>query len=444
MPPNPMYSAHLEYAPTFRWGGREWGEGDLSAFMKKIGGPKKYNKWARRHRVAAKTFDPIEGQIYSQYQPVITGIDAERKKKAEYYTRLMNNLAGFTTALGPMLGAHSGAIGSAYGEAAETMGAGGTAYGAALNAGTNAAAGVANETLGNIGAPEGQMLKGGDAGGVLAGLAGWIPQTLLNQQGGAFAEAAAQLPKSAAIESQYMMKDIIDRALEEEDDFSVEITKLLQGLPGARAELKSASSKSYLDRQEFKLKQLEANREWYLDQAKLAFLAGDKKRQQAYLKLAQQENQREVWETQGRDATGAVAPGFHMEGGRIIPDGYRMKNGIPTKTYAPGGGSSGTKPAVKAIQKIDEAGDNIASDIEGILSPDSDAPFDPRKPPEQNRPPYQKLFNRLFTSYKHLTKGNPKATAYLKQLIRAKLIAAGIKPNAGGGGAAPAGPGGPH
>jgi hypothetical protein len=346
----------------------------------------------------------------------------------------MGNLAGFTSALGPMLGATAPAIGGAYREAAETVGATGRGFGVNLNNASAAAAEGANQVLGSINAPGGQMLQGGDAGGVLAGLAGWIPETMLNTEGGAWAAAASQLPKSAALESQYMMKGILDRAMEEEDDFSVEITKLLQGLPGARSELKSAASKTYLDKQEFKLKQLEANREWYLDQAKLAFLAGDKKRQQQYLKLAQQENQREIWETQGRDATGAVAPGYHLEGGRVIENGYKLnKQGIPVKIYAPGGGSGGTKPAVKAIQKIDEAGDNIASDIDNILSPDEDAPFDPRKPPEANRPPYQKLFNRLWTSYKHLAKGNPKATAYLKQLIRAKLIAAGIKPGAGGG-----------
>ena len=212
MAPNPMYSQHLEYAPTFRWGGRSWGEGDLSAFMKKIGGPKKYNKWARRHRIAAKTFDPIEGQIYSPYQPVLTGIDAERKKKADYYQRLMGNLAGFTSALGPMLSGVDADIGSAYGEAAETIGATGRGFGVNLNNASAAAAEGANQVLGSINAPGGQMLQGGDAGGVLAGLAGWIPETMLNTEGGAFAAAASQLPKSAALESQYMMKGILDQA----------------------------------------------------------------------------------------------------------------------------------------------------------------------------------------------------------------------------------------
>ena len=46
---------------------------------------------------------------------------------------------------------------------------------------------------------------------------------------------------------------------------------------------------------------------------------------------------------------------------------------------------------------------------------------------------YQAAFNKLLTSYRHLAKNNPRAMSYLKQLIRAKLIAAGIKPPAGSG-----------
>ena len=253
---NPMYSEHLEYAPTFRWGGREWGEGDLAAFMKKIGGPKKYNKWARQAPDRGQDLRPDRGRRSTrQYQPVFTGIDAERKKKADYYQRLMENLGGFASALGPMLSGVDAAIGGAYREAAETMGATGRGFGVNLNNASAAAAAGANQVLGAIGAPQGQMLQGGDAGGVLAGLAGWIPETMLNTEGGAWAAAASQLPKSAGLESQYMMKGILDKAKEEEGDFSTEILKTLQGLPGARREIKTAASKAALDQQEAKLKQ---------------------------------------------------------------------------------------------------------------------------------------------------------------------------------------------
>ena len=145
MATNPLYSPHLQYSPTFRWGGREWNQNDLSAFIKKIGGPKKYEKWARRHRIAAKTFDPDRGcDLLGRCSRSSRGSTPSARSVREYYANIMKNLGGFTTALQNNLAGIAPRIGEAYREGAETMGAAGTGYGAALNNQTAAAAGAAN------------------------------------------------------------------------------------------------------------------------------------------------------------------------------------------------------------------------------------------------------------------------------------------------------------
>src|SRR3990167_6298672 len=146
--PNPLYSQYLDFAPSFRWGGREWGYGDQDAFRRKMG--KRYAQWARRHPTAARAFDPLDQEIYGAYQPELAAIDRERKARQEYYGRLMKNLGGFTSALGPMLSGIPGAIQGSANQAGDTMTYGAGAYGNMLNADQAANAAQANETLAAI------------------------------------------------------------------------------------------------------------------------------------------------------------------------------------------------------------------------------------------------------------------------------------------------------
>ena len=431
MAPNPMYSPDLQYAPTFRWGGREWGANDLSAFIKKIGGPKKYDKWSRQHRIAAKSFDPTEGQIYSQVQPVITAYDAERKKRGEYYTRLMQNLAGFTTAVEGQLQGIAPAIGGAYRDAANTMGAVGTGYGRVLNNQSAEAAAAANQVLGTINAPEGQQVQGGDAGGVLAGLAGWVPQTLLNTQGGAFAAAASQLPKSAGLEAQLQMKGIIDKALADETASGDKVTELLQTIPGLREKIKAQQAATNFANQKFSLQKLESERNWYMDQAKLAFLAGDKVARNKYIALAQARETRQVWAQQGYAPDGKTPlPGYHVDPtGSLVKDGWKIGvNGVPVQTKKPGGGStSSTVPGTPAynagaLKAVGAKRKDVDRMIKGLIKPGTlETDMEP------TLPKWTDAYSALYDAYKYLVV-NPQTKKALDTMIRAALKAAGIKP----------------
>ena len=273
------------------------------------------------------------------------------------------------------------------------------------------------------------MIQGGDAGGVLAGLAGWIPETLLNTQGGAFADAAAQLPKSASIESQLMMKGIIDKAMEEEGDFDTRILEILQELPGARSKIRSDASTLRLKQQEFKLKQLDAERDWYMKQAYLASAQGDDARANEYLKLAQQRQQQSAWESQGLDANGNVAPGFHRDPktGAIMEDGWKIgKNGVPVQTGkgGKGGSTSSTVPGTpayndKALKAVGAARSKVDASIAAMVTENPKPPFNKIKPT------YEEAYKQLWQAYKYLAV-NPATTKRLKEVIKNALDAAKI------------------
>jgi hypothetical protein len=305
---NPSYSDYLQFSPTFKWGGRSWGQGDddaFSAYLKKHGiNPA---QWGRKHPTAAKSFDPVENQVYSLFQPQLTGIDAERKRTADLWNRRMQTLGGFTTALMPYLQQVPGAINAPYQQGAAGVQSSAQGYGGRLNADSAAEASGANAVLNSIGAPEGQQLAGGDAGGVLAGVGG-LEADLMRASGGAYATAAAQLPKTASLESQLMMKDLIHGASDADKGFSDQVMEVLQGLPGARQKLVSDQQSQQLARQKFELDALQNEREWYLKRAAFAAAQGDDVRSNQYLKLAQQTAVRLNNASAGLDAWGNPKP----------------------------------------------------------------------------------------------------------------------------------------
>lgn len=433
MAPNPMYSPHLNFAPTFKYFGREWGVNDYDEFLKALKRRgMSYQKWARNHGAAARVFNPVEQQVYSMFQPQLTAIDTERKNRQDYYKRLMGDLTGFTTALMGMLGGIGPAIGGAYSQGADTVRASGEGYGSVQDATMAANAAQGNEVLANIDAPEGQMLSGGESGDVLAGLGGWIPETLLRQQGGAYAEAAGQLPKTASIEAQLTMKDLLQQAQDEEDEFSSQVLSVLQGLPGARQELRDAQMDRVADQQDFALDQLKAERDWYMKQAYLALAQGDRERANQYLELANQRETRIQNEQAGLSPTGEVLPDYYRDAqGRIVPKGYKYNNkGILVRTKTPGSGGGKDTPAdlAGADQKVvSQYQDDIDRYIKGNLIKEN-----PRPPFNPILPSYEEAFQTLWARFKNLVK-TAKGRTILKNAIIAALRAQGITK-------APAGP----
>jgi len=425
---NPQYSDYLEYAPTFKWGGREWGQGDKAAFdryLRKRGvNP---SKWARRHGVAAKTFDPVEAEIYSAVQPQLTGIDAERKRTADLFARRMQNLTSFTTALMPYLQQVPGAIMGPYREGAAGVESAGAGYGGRLNADSAAEASGINAVLSQLGAPEGQQIQGGDAGGVLAGVGG-LEADLMRASGGAYSAAASQLPKTASLESQLMMKGLIEGAGEADKSFSDQVLQVLQGLPGARSQLSQDAAKNRLAQQKFKLDQIEEEHDFYIKQAALASARGDDARSDAYLALAAERERRYQLAQQGYDTEGNLLPGFKVDKqGNIVKRGSKSAS---TSSTTPG------TPAWKSKQKenVGKAQPKIEKDVDAYLStvPSYQPSFvGPRDPKIANQ-----LTKDLWAKYSYLA-----TTPTAKKALR-KAIALAVrrwKPKASTSGATPGG-----
>ena len=424
-----MYSPELQFSPTFRWGGREWGQNDRAAFeqfLKRRGG--NFNRWQRRHPTAARAFDPVEQQLYGLFQPQLTAINVERQRRQEHYKRLMGDLTGFTSAIMPFLQGIAPAIGGAYSAGADTISGAGEGYGSMLNAQNAQTAGVANEVLGNIGAPEGQQVSGGDAGGVLAGVAGWVPEAMLRQQGGAYAEAASQLPRTAGHESNIMMKDLLRQALDEEGDFSSEVLKVLQGLPGARAEIRGQQESDFLARQKFSLDALKAERDYHMKEAYLALAQGDRKRYQQQLALSQQKEQRYTMQAQGTGLDGEPLPGFHRDPrtGEVVKDGWKIgPKGVPVKV-ASGSSASGGKDKPTPREEAKTVA-QYQDDIDRYIARNMVKEKPITEGGGEELMPYKDAFQILWNRFKN-TVSTAAGRRALKQAIIAALRAKGITP----------------
>lgn len=339
--PNPLYSQYLDFAPSFKWGGRSWGYGDQDAFRRKMG-PKRYAKWARNHPTAARTFNSVDQEIYGAYQPELAAIDRERKTRQDYYGRLMKNLGGFTSALGPMLSGIPGAIQGSANQSGDTMTYGANSYGNMLNADQAANAAAGNVTLDAINSPA--QLAGGDAGSVLAGYAGWIPSTMMKEQGAAWSDRAKNFPKEAALQSNLMMRDLLRGAQEDDKGFSGQITDVLSGLAGDRVKLGR-------EKQDARYEAQDRQREWYLKMAALEMSRGNAARADQYLKLANQREYRYENKDRGYDVNGNLLPGFKMGPNGPVKIGTPKKpktvdwGGIQNDMADEGLSTKGTDPA---------------------------------------------------------------------------------------------------
>jgi hypothetical protein len=357
-------------------------------------GPKRYKSWARGHRNAAKVFDPVEQQMYGAYQPQLGAIDREREVRRAYYDRLMKNLGGFAGALAPLLGGGQGAMNSLYGQGANTMSGGGTGFGALLDADQAANAAAGNMTLDAIDSPA--ELQGGEAGDVLAGVAGWIPSTMMKETGSAWGDRMANFPKEAGLQANLMMKDLLKQAQEEDTQFSGRIQDVIAGMAGDRVKLRQGAAAD-------KAAAADARRQWYLKLAALELSRGNAKRADEYLRLANQREGRYAAKDKGLDPNGNLLPGFRRN----------PKTGVVEKIPSSGKGKT---PDWGKIQKdmandIDDLYDEVPNPnplVGGVLK----QPFT-----------YKKAFGFLWSKYSGMVKNK----ARLRKLIEQILATNGFK-----------------
>jgi len=445
MPTDPTYSPYLKFNPTFKWGGRSWGANDLDAFRQALARRgKSYDRWARNHRTAAKVFDPAEQQIYGLVQPQLDAINYERQKAEAFNQRRMHDLAGFTQAIMGMLGQIGPAAQGAYNQGANTMQSLGTGYGAVLNDAVASANAGGNSLLSVLGAPEGQQVATGDAGGVLAGIAGWLPAEMMRAQGKGVAQEFSGLPKEASVQAQLEMRQLMAETKEREADFANEISNVLKGIPSIRQEIAQARTAQRLDEQKLRLQRLEADRDYWLSQQALLL-------QQKKYKLAAKAEARAAatqdrinYETQGRDYEGNPRPGYTVNpndpnGPLIPPDHHVDKNGQVVKNKS--GSKKGSKwtPSQRAqmLENIDGKEEEIQDAVidaikKGEWTPGV-KPVGPGGGRDSGKKPAEraKLARKLFAKYQHLA-GTPTAKKRLRTLI-GRILAEAEK--SGGAGA---------
>lgn len=433
----PTYDPYLQFNPTFKWGGRSWGASDQEAFMKALG-PKKYAAWLRKHPTAGKVFDPVEQQTYGILKPQLDAINYERQKAQLAATHRLHDLAGFTQAIMGMLGEISPALRGTYTAGANTMSAGGTGYGDVLNQNMAANAAKDNSLLEVLGSPA--RVEGGDAGSVLAGLAGWLPSEMLGKQGAAYADAAAQLPKEASFQSQIEAKNILDQAQQTDQDFSQQVMDVLNGLPNVRAQIQDQIQQRNLATQKFKLDQLKEQHDYYMQQQALLLSQNKYKLAAEAGRRADAAEKRYEYESQGRDYMGNPKPGYTEDPktGLLIPPGYKVDaHGNVVKTYKGSSGSKGLTPNERQalIEKIAGKEDEIKTDVTTAISNGEwFVGVGPSRPGDRER-----LGRKLFEKYRYLA-ATPTAKKALRKLINrvlneaAKAAARG-KSAAGGNGA---------
>lgn len=426
----PSYDPYLQFNPTFRYGGRSWGANDMDAFKKLLRRRGvNYDRWARNHATAAKVFDPVEQQMYGMYKPQLDAINYERQKAEAAGRRRMGDLAGFTQAIMGMLGEISPAVRGAYGEGAETMRAGGSGYGDLLNVDMGRTAAAGNTLLDVLGS--GQRVEGGDAGSVLAGMAGWLPAEMLQKQGAAYGDMFAQLPKEASFQAQLEMKNLLADAAQTDDDFSNEILGILNGMPSTRVDLQNQRREQKLAQQEYKLKQLSEERDFWLKRQALLLSQGKLKLAQQAERRAQQAQQRYNYESQGRDSNGDPMPGYTVnpKTGLLIPPDYHIdKNGNVVKDSSSSSRRKFTpSQAASMIETIEGKREDIHADIVAAVQAGQ---WTPTSGDLKGR---RKLGQQIFEKYKHLA-GTPTAKKRLRKLI-AEVLAKATKmgPPAPGG-----------
>lgn len=426
MPQNPTYDPYLGFPSQFRWGGRQFGYQDRPAFekwLKRHG--KNFKTWARNHPNAAKVFDPVSQQVYSGYHPQFSAMQRMKQELMDTYARRFQNLGMFTNALQGMLGDIPGMISGPYGAGADTMQAGGNLYGSQLNTDAAARAAAANETLEAIGAPGGQMQTGGDAGGVLAGLAGWLPAEMMRGEGKAYTERAMHLPVEAQLAALQMAKDLMNQQGADVKDWEAGMADLVAGVPGFYAKAEQSMTTAQLAAQKQRLAEAKLKFDYWKEQARIYASQGR-------LDLAAQANARAEQaradahaSSEGLTPSGKPKPGTHLDQGHIVKDGWHWdsKKNKPVKDKTPASGGSSWQAAWSKFQ------DDIDQALRGVVSGPSN-----KKRIAGNLASEQTLFNYLMNNYgKVFLARYPKARAQVISYLRAQTRAqiAKYKPKTG-------------
>lgn len=372
--------------------------------------------------------DPIKQQLDLYLKSRLDAINYERQQAAELASRRVRDLTGFTTATMQALSQIAPNISNAFAGAGDTMGALGTGYGQILNADSAHRAAGANAVLNNIDAPQGQQLSGGDAGGALAGIAGWLPQSMLNKQGSALSAAATDFPREAGWAAQLQLRSMLADAAQQDSDFSQKVNEAYGEIPELRYKLTSDRDKAVFDRQQFEYKQLADERDYYLKQQALALQVNDKARANEYLKLAQEREARMVEhearaaaQAKGVDINGNPLPGYKKAADGTIVKVPKAKTPVDTVKAARKARAEREDELRKArLDAIDEADKMVtkADVVQGV------------KIGEDSRPSWQVAYSRLFNRYRDLLRfaskgGKKKLRARIDQMIREALVEAG-------------------
>jgi hypothetical protein len=430
--PNPLYSSYLGMAPTFRWGGRDWGGSNQAAFenyLRRQGiNP---SVWYRNHPNAAKTFDPVQQMIYGNVNPQLMALDAERQKQQDYYGKMMSALSNMSAALMPYLQQVPAVIAGAYEQGAGADTLLGQGYGGQFDATQNANVNAENSTLQQLGLNP--AIAGSKDAGVVSSLGGGLEAEILKKAGPAFANAAAQWPKQASLEAQSAMNDLLGQAASAGNGIDQSIQQVLAGIPGMSQQFRQQQQAYDLQLREQKLREITAAenaayRNWYVAKTN----KNDKeaqywKRQQDALErqriALEQGNQ--ALSQRRQTATENRSMGLSPDGTRPLP-GFKWKNPrdhsqgtvkIPSGSSASGGLREGETPAAIRVK--------AAKDLQSWVRAHMTTSLSGKKTPNYT---YNQAFQYLYHTYVGYVKTSFKNEAAYRRMIVNILAANGITP----------------
>ena len=246
-------------------------QGAFTKFLAQHG--KNFATWARNHPNAAKAFDPVAQQLYSGYHPQISALQQMKKDMDASYAAKYQNLATVVAGLLGDLGKIPGMVSEPYTQGANAMSAAGTGYGNLLNTDAGATAATDNAKLAQLGS--GQTVQGGtDSGNALAGMAGWLPASMMNTQGAAFTKEAQGLPQVAQQQALALAKQFMDQQTQDTSDWQNQMQSLVSGIPGDYSKAQASYQSASLAQQKQDLAQATADEDYWYKQAQIQLAGG--------------------------------------------------------------------------------------------------------------------------------------------------------------------------
>lgn len=428
--PNPLYSAYLGMAPTFRWGERTWGANDqasFESFLRRSG----INPavWYRNHPNAAKTFDPVAMGVYSNVNPQLMALDAERQKQQDYYGKMMSSLANMSAALMPYLQQVPAVIGGAYEQGAGADTLLGQGYGGQFDQTQNASINEQNARLQQLGLNP--AIAGSKDAGVVSSLGGGLEAEILKKAGPAFANAAAQWPKQASLEAQSAMNDLLGQAASAGNGIDQSIQQVLAGIPGMSQQFRQQQQAYDLQMRQQKLREISAAEEaayknWYIA------MTNHKDKEANYWKRQQNQlEQQRIALSEGnlaarnrsQRAQENKAMGLNANGTKPLP-GYQWKNPKDHSqgTVKVGGSGSGLRegetPAAVRVKAAKDLRSWMRSHQTKDLVTGNSVPAYT----------YNQAFQYLYHTYVGYAKTSFKTEAAYRRMIMNILASNGITP----------------